>query len=68
MLAWWIGLIFTVAAITHVAFRLACADCEPSARLLEWIVLATIPIIYITVMVITYRWHKVRRAMRDDLQ
>jgi len=68
MLAWWIGLVLIVAAVTHVAVRMACTDCEPNGRFLEWIVLAIIPVTYAVVMFIAHRWHKARVGKRGEIQ
>lgn len=54
LLPWWIGLIIILAAIGYAAFRFSCDDCG-AAALPEFLVLAAVPLVYLTLMYLLFR-------------
>jgi hypothetical protein len=54
LLPWWIGLVFIAAAVAYVAYRFSCAACGVAA-LPEFLVLAVVPAVYLTLMYLAFR-------------
>lgn len=53
LLPWYIGLVFVLAAVVFVAYRMWAGNC-PAPTIIEMGVLTVIPIVYLALMYLTF--------------
>lgn len=55
LLPWWIGLGIVLAVVGYVAYRFSCNECGRPGLLIEFIVLGIVPIVYLTLMYLSFK-------------
>jgi hypothetical protein len=56
LLPWWIGLAIIVAAIVYAGYQFTTLDCGAgTAGALAFIVLGVVPLVYLTLMYLTFK-------------
>ncbi len=55
LLSWWIGLAIVLAVVGFVAYRFSCNECGRPGLLIEFIVLGIVPIVYLTLMYMSFK-------------
>ena len=55
LLPWWIGLTIIVAVVAYFAYRFSCMECGHPGGLIEFMILGIIPIVYLTLMYMSFK-------------
>ncbi|MDX5366273.1 MAG: hypothetical protein LPK88_07560 [Alphaproteobacteria bacterium] len=55
MTPWWIGFAIILAVVIYFGYRFSCLECGHPGGFIEFIVLALVPAVYLTLMYITLK-------------
>ncbi|MDP2781575.1 hypothetical protein [Devosia sp.] len=64
MLPWWIGFVIIMAVVIYAGYRFSCLDCGAASIFPEFLVLAVVPAVYLSLMYLLFRYQAEDEAQR----